>query len=114
LVFYQAKGVLKTQARVLADQLMSNKNTALDTLVREELGIDADDLGGSAWGAGSLFLLPFCDRRIFAHYRFLIPDGHHCDHCQHCFELCRPVWVRRRHTPLPAVASCFRDCAKSE
>jgi hypothetical protein len=35
---------------------MSNKETALDTLVREELGIDPDDLGGSAWGAaGSSF-----------------------------------------------------------
>jgi VIT1/CCC1 family predicted Fe2+/Mn2+ transporter len=42
----------------LADQLMSNKETALDTLVREELGIDPDELGGSAWtAAGASFCL---------------------------------------------------------
>jgi vacuolar iron transporter family protein len=38
ILIYQAKGVPEAQARALADQLMSNKDTALDTLVREELG----------------------------------------------------------------------------
>src|SRR3546814_11214696 len=38
--------------------MMDNKQTALDTLVREELGIDPDDLGGSAWtAAGTSFAL---------------------------------------------------------
>ena len=42
---------------------MANKDTALDTLVREELGIDPEELGGSAWtAAGSSFLL-FSRRR---------------------------------------------------
>ena len=35
---------------------MANKDTALDTLVREELGIDPTELGGSAWtAAGTSF-----------------------------------------------------------
>ena len=43
---------------MLADKLLSNKDTALDTLAREELGIDPEELGGSAWQAGaSSFLL---------------------------------------------------------
>ena len=34
-LIYQAKGLPENQARVLAQRLISNKETALDTLVRE-------------------------------------------------------------------------------
>jgi vacuolar iron transporter family protein len=58
ILIYQAKGLGEAQARALAERLMADKDTALDTLVREELGIDPDELGGSAWAAaGSSFLL---------------------------------------------------------
>ncbi|HEV2978621.1 MAG TPA: VIT1/CCC1 transporter family protein [Casimicrobiaceae bacterium] len=58
ILIYQAKGLEEVQARALAERLMSDKDTALDTLVREELGIDPEELGGSAWAAaGSSFLL---------------------------------------------------------
>ncbi len=58
ILIYQAKGLEEAQARALAERLMSDKDTALDTLVREELGIDPEELGGSAWAAaGSSFLL---------------------------------------------------------
>ena len=57
-LIYQAKGVAPADARRLADSLLSNPETALDTLVREELGIDPGELGGSAWeAAGTSFLL---------------------------------------------------------
>jgi VIT1/CCC1 family predicted Fe2+/Mn2+ transporter len=57
-LIYQAKGLPEELAKTLAKQLISNKKTALDTLVREELGIDPDELGGSAWvAAGTSFLL---------------------------------------------------------
>jgi VIT1/CCC1 family predicted Fe2+/Mn2+ transporter len=57
-LIYQAKGLDEAQARALAEKLMSNKETALDTLVREELGIDPEELGGSAWtAAGTSFCL---------------------------------------------------------
>ena len=57
-LIYQAKGLDEAQARALATRLMANKETALDTLAREELGIDPDELGGSAWAAaGSSFAL---------------------------------------------------------
>src|SRR3954471_10917875 len=57
-LIYQSKGLDEAAARALAEKLMSNKETALDTLAREELGIDPDELGGSAWtAAGSSFLL---------------------------------------------------------
>jgi VIT1/CCC1 family predicted Fe2+/Mn2+ transporter len=42
----------------LAESLIANPQTALDTLVREELGIDPEGLGGSAWvAAGTSFAL---------------------------------------------------------
>ncbi len=57
-LIYQAKGLPEDLAKTLAKQLISNKKTALDTLVREELGIDPNELGGSAWvAAGTSFLL---------------------------------------------------------
>jgi len=66
VLIYQAKGLSEAEAKSLADQLLSNKETALDTLVREELGIDPEELGGSAWGAaGTSFLLFFPSARSF-------------------------------------------------
>jgi vacuolar iron transporter family protein len=57
-LIYQAKGVAPEQARELAARLIGDQGTALDTLAREELGIDPADLGGSAWvAAGTSFLL---------------------------------------------------------
>ena len=57
-LIYQAKGLSETEAHALADRLLGNKDTALDTLAREELGIDPKTLGGSAWAAaGTSFLL---------------------------------------------------------
>jgi vacuolar iron transporter family protein len=50
-LIYQSKGLDEASAKALAEKLMSNKDTALDTLAREELGIDPDELGGSAWTA---------------------------------------------------------------
>lgn len=57
-LIYQAKGLPEAQARALADRIMGDKVGALDTLVREELGIDPLELGGSAWvAAGTSFAL---------------------------------------------------------
>src|SRR5215212_11346729 len=50
-LIYQAKGLPPDQARAMAERLMADPNTALDTLTREELGIDPEELGGSAWVA---------------------------------------------------------------
>jgi VIT1/CCC1 family predicted Fe2+/Mn2+ transporter len=60
---------------MLADRLMSNKETALDTLAREELGIDPDELGGSAWtAAGSSFCL-FAIGAVFPVLGFFFLSG---------------------------------------
>ena len=50
-LIYEAKGLPKEQAEALAARLVTNSESALDTLAREELGVDPDELGGSAWEA---------------------------------------------------------------
>jgi VIT1/CCC1 family predicted Fe2+/Mn2+ transporter len=72
-LIYQAKGIPEPQARALAEQLLSNHASALDTLVREELGIDPDELGGSAWAAAGASFFLFAGGAIFplAPYFFL-------------------------------------------
>jgi VIT1/CCC1 family predicted Fe2+/Mn2+ transporter len=61
-LIYQHKGLPEAQARQMAKTLVSGEiNRAVDTLAREELGIDPDELGGSAWvaAATSFFLFGF-------------------------------------------------------
>jgi VIT1/CCC1 family predicted Fe2+/Mn2+ transporter len=50
-LIYQAKGLTREQADEVAHRMMRTRESALDTLAREELGIDPDALGGSAWEA---------------------------------------------------------------
>jgi len=49
-LIYQAKGIAAEQANDLARQILSNPDTAIATLAREELGLDPDSLG-SPWVA---------------------------------------------------------------
>jgi len=57
-LIYQARGVDKEQSIRIAQKIMVDPSTAVDTLVREELAIDQNLLGGSAWEAAitSFFL----------------------------------------------------------
>jgi len=65
VLIYQAKGLDEAAARALAERLMANKDSALDTLVREELGIDPDELGGSPWAAAASSFGLFAAGAIF-------------------------------------------------
>jgi VIT1/CCC1 family predicted Fe2+/Mn2+ transporter len=75
VLIYQAKGLDEAQAKALAEQLLGNKETALDTLVREELGIDPDELGGSAWAAGAASFCLFAAGAIFPVAPFFLLSG---------------------------------------
>jgi VIT1/CCC1 family predicted Fe2+/Mn2+ transporter len=58
-LIYQAKGMPRDRAMELAGiQMQGDQRHILDTLAREELGIDPKELGGSAWEAAitSFFL----------------------------------------------------------
>ena len=57
-LIYQAKGMAPEEATKAARDVMGDPEAFLDTKVREELGIDPQELGGSAWEAAiaSFFL----------------------------------------------------------
>jgi len=58
VLIYQSKGMDRSTAEQTAERVMTNKEVALDTLVREEIGVNPKDLGGSAWlAAGSSFFI---------------------------------------------------------
>ena len=58
VLIYRAKGLSKPEAEQLADRIMADRSVALDTLAREELGLDPDELG-SPWGAAFSSLFAF-------------------------------------------------------
>jgi vacuolar iron transporter family protein len=58
VLIYRAKGVERTDAERMADRIMADREVALDTLAREELGLDPEALG-SPWGAAVSSLLAF-------------------------------------------------------
>ena len=57
-LIYRAKGLPRDQARAISEQIMADPETALDTLAREELGLDPDELG-SAWKAAISSFIAF-------------------------------------------------------
>src|SRR3990170_4054242 len=57
-LIYRAKGVPADEAELLADRILADKSIALDTLVREEVGLDPSELG-SPWGAAIGSFLAF-------------------------------------------------------
>jgi VIT1/CCC1 family predicted Fe2+/Mn2+ transporter len=74
-LIYQAKGVGAEDARALAQRVISSPATALDTLAREELAIDPEELGGSAWVAASTSFLLFAVGAIIPVVPFLLFAG---------------------------------------
>ncbi|HTW88181.1 MAG TPA: VIT1/CCC1 family protein [Candidatus Binataceae bacterium] len=65
VLIYQAKGIPEDQAKALAKRLIADRAMALDTLVREELGIDPGELGGSAWAAAAASFILFALGAVF-------------------------------------------------
>jgi vacuolar iron transporter family protein len=74
-LIYQARGLGEEQARALAASMMRNTDTALETLAREELGIDPSELGGSAWEAAIASFLLFAAGAIVPVIPFFFARG---------------------------------------
>jgi hypothetical protein len=64
-LIFQAKGMATEDAQRVATQIMKDKKGALDTLVREELGIDPAELGGNAWSAAATSFASLPRARFF-------------------------------------------------
>ncbi len=74
-LIYQARGLDPELARKMADRVMSDRETALDVLAREELGIDPDDLGGSPWVAALTSFALFAVGAVIPVAPFFVTEG---------------------------------------
>ena len=74
-LIYQAKGLPEEVARRLAAQVIATPGAALDTLAREELGVNPETLGGSAWEAAFASFLLFCLGAVVPVFPFFFASG---------------------------------------
>jgi len=74
VLIYRAKGLARPDAERLADKIMADRTVALDTLAREELGLDPGQLG-SPLGAAVSSLLAFAAGAFVVVLPYLIGSG---------------------------------------
>jgi VIT1/CCC1 family predicted Fe2+/Mn2+ transporter len=74
-LIYQAKGMDAKTAEELAEKAFQTKETALDALIIEELGIDKEELGGSAWEAAFSSFALFVTGAIIPLIPFFFTSG---------------------------------------
>jgi VIT1/CCC1 family predicted Fe2+/Mn2+ transporter len=75
-LIYQSKGMSKERAtEMAAAQMQANKAAILDTLSREELGIDPKELGGSAWEAAITSFLLFSAGAVIPLFPYFFLQG---------------------------------------
>ncbi len=74
-LIYAARGIPEADAKRLADAIISDPTRALDTLAREELGLNPHELG-SPWGAAGASFLSFAVGAAVP----LLPFVWHADH----------------------------------
>jgi VIT1/CCC1 family predicted Fe2+/Mn2+ transporter len=73
-LIYQAKGIPEDQAEVLARQILASPQTAIETLAREELGLDPSALG-SPWTAAASSFLAFAAGATIPVLPYLLMSG---------------------------------------
>jgi VIT1/CCC1 family predicted Fe2+/Mn2+ transporter len=74
VLLYRAKGLDPEQAAQIADRIMADHEVALDTLAREELGLDPDELG-SPWGAALASMVAFALGAVVVVLPYLVSGG---------------------------------------
>ena len=75
-LIYEAKGFPPEDARRLAHRILTgDRAVALDTMAREELGIDPAELGGSAWTAAITSFVLFAIGAVIPLAPFLLGSG---------------------------------------
>jgi len=74
VLLYRAKGLPRPDAERLADRIMADRTVALDTMAREELGLDPGQLG-SPWAAAASSLLAFAAGAFVVVLPYLIGGG---------------------------------------
>ncbi|MHB8399757.1 MAG: VIT1/CCC1 transporter family protein [Candidatus Limnocylindrales bacterium] len=71
---YRSKGFSADEAKTIAHRIFQDPETALETLIREELGLDPDELG-SPWGAAFGSFLAFAGGAVVPVIPYLLATG---------------------------------------
>ena len=74
-LIYQSKGLPEDQAKELGRRIVADQKVAVDTLAREELGVNPEELGGSAWEAAITSFLLFACGAIIPVIPFIFGSG---------------------------------------
>jgi vacuolar iron transporter family protein len=74
-LIYIAKGISEDQANTMATEIMQDKNHAHEVLVKEELGINAEDLKGSAMEAAIYSFILFAIGAVIPVIPFMFSSG---------------------------------------
>jgi vacuolar iron transporter family protein len=74
-LIYEAKGLPQEEAQQVAQRLMADEQMALDAMVREELGLDPNQLGGSPYSAAASSLLLFAGGAIIPLVPYFVTSG---------------------------------------
>ena len=74
-LIYMAKGIPEDQANTMAAEIMQDKNRAHDLLVREELGINPEELKGSAMEAAIYSFVLFAIGAVIPVIPFMFNTG---------------------------------------
>jgi len=75
-LLYQAKGMTLEEAKKLAEKAFETKESAIETLITEELGIDKEELSGSAWEAAITSFVLFAVGAIIPLFPFFFLTGY--------------------------------------
>jgi VIT1/CCC1 family predicted Fe2+/Mn2+ transporter len=74
-LIYMTKGIPEAQARAMASEIMTNKDHAHEILIKEELGINPEDLKGSAMEAAITSFILFAIGAIIPVIPFFFLSG---------------------------------------
>lgn len=75
-LIYEARGMSRAQAVTMAENVSKNSSDLLDVMAREELGINPEELGGSAWEAAITSFLLFSIGAIIPVIPFFFAHGY--------------------------------------
>jgi VIT1/CCC1 family predicted Fe2+/Mn2+ transporter len=73
-LIYRAKGVGREEAEAMAARIMADRPAALDTMAREELGLNPDELG-SPWGVAISSFVSFAVGAVVPVVPWLVASG---------------------------------------
>jgi VIT1/CCC1 family predicted Fe2+/Mn2+ transporter len=75
ILLYKAKGLTEIEATAMADQVFADKNSMQALLVKEELGLNPDEMKGSAWEAAIASFILFVTGAIVPVFPFFFTSG---------------------------------------